>query len=349
MGSSALSTPELTPARSVGRVHLASICIMLKFVLASCLAAASLAQFVDPEKAKILKEQRFNAGDGRFGAAYAQEDGTVYREETTADGERVGQYSYIDTAGKTITVRYTAGKDGFRILEGDHVPTGANGQGSAQFQATPRPAPAPRQQFVQQQQQQFVQPRESVDYDYEYYDGAVPETSPRFNQQAPAQQTFVPAQPVQRPVAQPVQRVAQPVQPVRRPVAPASNSNPFINPHDPTHRDFNFNRNGGSLAAAPHLTRPAPSPPAPTVPESTPSSTPLTPPTGTLPPSPMLPLLLPGNSSSRLSSSPSRLSGSPSSLLLPSPRPPGTSSPPASSSSTGSRTGSTSTSPPSRR
>merc|ERR1711971_1012570 len=256
MGSSALSTPELTPARSVGRVHLASICIMLKFVLASCLAAASLAQFVDPEKAKILKEQRFNAGDGRFGAAYAQEDGTVYREETTADGERVGQYSYIDTAGKTITVRYTAGKDGFRILEGDHVPTGANGQGSAQFQATPRPAPAPRQQFVQQQQQpqqqqqQFVQPRESVDYDYEYYDGAVPETSPRFNQQS--QQA--PAQPIQRPVAQPVQRVAQPVQPVRRPVAPAANSNPFINPHDPTHRDFNFNRNGGSLAAAPHLT-----------------------------------------------------------------------------------------------
>merc|ERR1712061_54538 len=106
---------------------------MLKFVLASCLAAASLAQFVEPEKAKILKEQRFNAGDGRFGAAYAQEDG-------------------------------------FRILEGDHVPTGANGQTAAQFQATP----APRQQFAHQQQQ-FVQPRESTAYDYEYYDGAVPE------------------------------------------------------------------------------------------------------------------------------------------------------------------------------
>ena len=64
----------------------------------------------------------------------------MYREETTADGERVGQYSYIDQAGKTITVRYTAGKDGFRILEGDHVPTGANGQASAQFVATPAPA-----------------------------------------------------------------------------------------------------------------------------------------------------------------------------------------------------------------
>ena len=34
-------------------------------VLASCLAAATLAQFIEPEKAKILKEQRFNAGDGR--------------------------------------------------------------------------------------------------------------------------------------------------------------------------------------------------------------------------------------------------------------------------------------------
>merc|ERR1712066_772070 len=99
MGSLALSSPESRSTRSVGRVHLASISsTMIKFVLASCLAAATLAQFIEPEKAKILKEQRFNAGDGRFGAAYAQ-------EETTADGERVGQYSYIDQAGKTITVR----------------------------------------------------------------------------------------------------------------------------------------------------------------------------------------------------------------------------------------------------
>ena len=90
----------------------------------------------------------------RFGAAYAQEDGTVYREETSADGERVGQYSYIDNDGKTITVRYTAGRDGFRILEGDHVPTGANGLNSAAYVATEAP-----QQFAQQprQSQQFAQ------------------------------------------------------------------------------------------------------------------------------------------------------------------------------------------------
>merc|ERR1712061_29505 len=152
--------------------------------------------------AKILKEQRFNAGDGRHGAAFAQEDGTVFREETTIDGERIGQYSYIDNDGKTITVRYTAGKDGFRILEGAHVPTGATGQESAAFVAK---APAP-----------------------------------------------VRAAPLQ--VAAPVQQAAPVVQAfdydyVDEPVDP--NFNPFINPHDPTHRDFQFNRNGANLGPRP--------------------------------------------------------------------------------------------------
>jgi len=166
-------------------------------ILASCLALAA-PQFVDPKNAKILKEQRFNAGDGRFGAAFAQEDGSVFREETSADGERVGQYSYIDQEGNTITVRYTAGKDGFRILEGAHVPTGANGQGVApavqQVQRAPAPAPVPVQPVQQFAPQQFA--------DYDYVDSA--------------------------------------------PVDP--NFNPFINPHDPTHRDFNFNRNGANFA-----------------------------------------------------------------------------------------------------
>merc|ERR1712123_415079 len=160
---------HLSKARSV------EDCEMYKIVAASCLVAAVCGQFVEPQNAKILKEQRFNAGDGRHGSAFAQEDGTVFREETTADGERIGQYSYIDNDGKTITVRYTAGKDGFRILEGAHVPTGATGF-----------APAP---------------------------------------------------------AAPIR--AAPVQ-VDTPVDP--NFNPFINPHDPTHRDFNFNRNGANFA-----------------------------------------------------------------------------------------------------
>merc|ERR1712128_15517 len=178
---------HLSKARSV------EDCEMNKIVAASCLVAAACGQFVEPQNAKILKEQRFNAGDGRHGSAFAQEDGTVFREETTADGERIGQYSYIDNDGKTITVRYTAGKDGFRILEGAHVPTGATGF-----------APAP------------VAP--------------------------------VRAAPVQ--VAAPVHQAAPVAQPdydyVDTPVDP--NFNPFINPHDPTHRDSNFNRNGANFA-----------------------------------------------------------------------------------------------------
>ena len=78
------------------------------------MALTAGAQFQDSKNAKILKEQRFNAGDGRFGSAYAQEDGTISREEVTADGERIGQYSYIDENGNTIVVKYSAGVNGFR-------------------------------------------------------------------------------------------------------------------------------------------------------------------------------------------------------------------------------------------
>merc|ERR1719249_619333 len=110
---------------------------MLKFVVACCLAVSAAGQAVDPKNAKILKEQRFNAGDGRFGSAFAQEDGVVFREETGAAGERVGQYSYIGDDGRTYTVKYTAGKDGFRILEGSHIPTGLNSAPFNPKQAAP--------------------------------------------------------------------------------------------------------------------------------------------------------------------------------------------------------------------
>ena len=106
---------------------------MFKAVVLSCLALGASAQFQNSKSAKILKEQRFNAGDGRFGSAYAQEDGTISRKRSPPTVKRIGQYSYIDNDGKTITVKYTAGKDGFRILEGDHVPRGATGLESAAF------------------------------------------------------------------------------------------------------------------------------------------------------------------------------------------------------------------------
>ena len=83
------------------------------------MASACLGQTVQDKDAKILKEQRFNAGDGRSGAAFATENGQIFREETDINGNRIGQYSYIGDDGKTYTVKYSAGIDGFKILEGN--------------------------------------------------------------------------------------------------------------------------------------------------------------------------------------------------------------------------------------
>merc|ERR1719319_654587 len=120
----------------------------------------------DSSNAIILQEQRFNAGAGKFGAAYAQEDGVVFREESSGNNERIGQYSYIDDTGKTITVKYSAGVNGFRILEGAHIPSG--GQTSAQAAL----------------KNELGEPKE---YEYEYYDDTVPE-SPFVNPFDPSHQ-----------------------------------------------------------------------------------------------------------------------------------------------------------------
>merc|ERR1711982_231292 len=119
----------------------------------------------DPSLAKILQEQRFNAGAGKFGSAFAQEDGVVYREERVGNNERVGQYSYIGDDGKTYTVKYSAGINGFRILGGDHIPSG--GQTSADNQNV------------------NAQTGEIKEYDYEYYDDTKPQ-SPFVNPHDPS-------------------------------------------------------------------------------------------------------------------------------------------------------------------
>lgn len=168
---------------------------MLRMVVLACVATLALSQNIDPKDAKILKEQRFNTGDGRTGSAFATEDGQIFKEETDAEGNRVGQYSYIGDNGQVFTVKYVAGKDGFRIIEGDHIR--ATGQEAAPFNpeiSEPRPVaqaapvrPAPT-----------AAPAPIVrDYDYE--------------------------------------------------VEEDPNRNPFINPHDPTHRDFAFNTNGAKF------------------------------------------------------------------------------------------------------
>ena len=83
----------------------------LQLIVAS-LVALSQAQYraVDSKNAAILQEARYLSGDGSFGSAYVQDDGSEFKEETDAEGTRKGQYSYVDPTGKKITVQYTAGK-----------------------------------------------------------------------------------------------------------------------------------------------------------------------------------------------------------------------------------------------
>merc|ERR1712062_709981 len=143
--------------------------MFLRTCLSLALACSSQAapQFNgDPSLARILQEQRFNMGDGKFGAAYAQEDGVAFKEESSGNNERIGQYSYIDENGNAIVVKYSAGVNGFRILDGDHIPSG--GQTSAQAQIA----------------NEVGEPKE---YEYEYYDDTLPE-SPFVNPHDPSHQ-----------------------------------------------------------------------------------------------------------------------------------------------------------------
>merc|ERR1712106_1067375 len=88
-------------------------------IASSSLAAPQFNGFQgDSSMANILQEQRFNMGDG-----------------------------------KTITVKYTAGVDGFRIIEGDHIPSG--GQTAARAITKDEDG-------------------KNVEYDYAYYDDTEP-------------------------------------------------------------------------------------------------------------------------------------------------------------------------------
>merc|ERR1711973_307305 len=75
-------------------------------------------------------------------------------EESSGNNNRIGQYSYIGDDGKTCTVKYSAGADGFRILGGDHIPSGGQTSAAAEMGENGEPK----------------------EYDYEYYDDTKPES-----------------------------------------------------------------------------------------------------------------------------------------------------------------------------
>jgi hypothetical protein len=102
-----------------------------------CIAASVNAQYEQPYEQQqrapqydhpqrplpvILMHKQALAQDGSFNYAFAADNGLQQGESISPDGTRRGAYSYVDPNGKKISVKYTAGKDGFRILEGDHLP-----------------------------------------------------------------------------------------------------------------------------------------------------------------------------------------------------------------------------------
>lgn len=65
----------------------------------------------------ILTHRQALSTDGAFNYAFRADNGLQQGETISPDGSRKGQYSYVDSNGQQITVRYTAGKDGFKVLE----------------------------------------------------------------------------------------------------------------------------------------------------------------------------------------------------------------------------------------
>jgi len=81
--------------------------------------ALGLPQF-EKGHVKILSDQRYQDG-ARFGNYREQEDGTIYQEETDANGIRTGFWEYVDN-GQRFRTTFRAGPGiGFQILSSDLV------------------------------------------------------------------------------------------------------------------------------------------------------------------------------------------------------------------------------------
>ncbi|XP_056648489.1 endocuticle structural glycoprotein SgAbd-8-like [Diorhabda sublineata] len=114
-----------------------------------------------PPPPQILSHKQALNHDGNFKYVFTSDNGLAQGESISPDGSRNGGYSYIDPNGKKISVKYTAGKEGFRILEADHLPK------------APQPiAPLPVQQPAYQPQYSVNQPEDDGQYRPEVYERA---------------------------------------------------------------------------------------------------------------------------------------------------------------------------------
>ncbi|KAJ2951680.1 hypothetical protein O0L34_g13841 [Tuta absoluta] len=155
----------------------------------------------DPKTAAIVQEARYLSGNGAFGAAYQQEDGINFKEETDADGNRRGSYSYVDPSGQTKTVNYIAGKNGFQAT-GDHIPT-------APLPVAPTPGytPDPRYNSPDYKQQQYSAPQQyTAPAPVRNYGGKPDEDDGQYHPELYEQENYVAPQPQYQPQPQQYQQ-----------------------------------------------------------------------------------------------------------------------------------------------
>ncbi|KAJ2939504.1 hypothetical protein O0L34_g6332 [Tuta absoluta] len=96
-------------------------------------------QATKEQSAAILHHKQALTSEGGFRFEYASDNGLAAGEVIEPDGSRVGAYQYKDPSGQLVKLKYRAGKDGFQILEGSHLPK------------SPEPvAPARQEQHYQQ-------------------------------------------------------------------------------------------------------------------------------------------------------------------------------------------------------
>ncbi|KAF7285407.1 pupal cuticle protein-like [Rhynchophorus ferrugineus] len=126
---------------------LAIVGVLLTFVLNchSQYQGDSEAQRRPPPQ--ILTHKQALNHDGNFKYLFTSENGLAQGESIAPDGTRTGGYSYIDPNGKKISVKYVAGKEGFKILEADHLPKAPQPIG-------PVPQPQQTEESYQQPQSQ---------------------------------------------------------------------------------------------------------------------------------------------------------------------------------------------------
>lgn len=180
------------------------------------------------------------AGDYKFGYDTGKGDDQSFREETRLpDGSVTGAYGYIDETGKQRIVKYTAGKDGFKVQSDtgvDDAPKPASRPAPAS--APPRPAPVPQQAYRPPPQPAYS-----------------PQPAPRPQPQPSPYRAAPPAEPAYRPPPQPQPRPAYraPPPPQPRPAYRAPPPQPAYAP-EPEYRPQ------PRPQSRPHVSRPKPAP-----------------------------------------------------------------------------------------